>query len=126
MPARPRALAIAAIVAIVAVVFGILTIASGARALMVSGPGVVPFVLWFNFLAGFAYVVAGFGLWRGLRWSAWLSLAIVLATAAVYAAFLLHVWRGGPWMGRTMGAMGLRTGVWAVIAAIALRHRRRL
>tara|TARA_R110002110_G_scaffold239506_1_gene455438 strand:- start:59 stop:493 length:435 start_codon:yes stop_codon:yes gene_type:complete len=29
-----------------------------------------PFVVWFNFLAGFAYVVAGFGLWFRRRWAA--------------------------------------------------------
>lgn len=109
------------VAAIVAMAFGILTIISGARALMAPGPDVVSFVLWFNFLAGFAYVVAGLGLWRSARWSVWLSLAIVLVTAAVYAGFLLHVWRGGPWMGRTMGAMGLRTVVWAAITAVGFR-----
>ena len=31
----------------------------------------VPFVLWFNFLAGFAYIVAGVGLWMRRRWAAW-------------------------------------------------------
>lgn len=119
MPVRTKLLTAAALVAMA---FGALTIISGARAMMASGPGVVPFVLWFNFLAGFAYVLAGIGLWRGSRWGVWLSLAIVLATAVVYGAFLLHVWRGGPWMGRTMGAMGLRTLVWAVITVIAFRR----
>lgn len=125
MPARPLSLAIAAIVA---VVFGLLSIASGGKALFGGAEmgAVVPYVLWFNFLAGFAYVLAGIGLWLGSRWAPMLALAVALATAGVFLAFLLHVWRGGPWMGRTMGAMGLRTGVWAVIAAIALRHRRRL
>lgn len=47
--------------AIVAIVFGALTIISGGRALFggVDMGAVVPFVLWFNFLAGFAYVAAG-------------------------------------------------------------------
>ena len=50
--------------AIVAIVFGALTIISGGRALFggVDMGAVVPFVLWFNFLAGFAYVAAGLGL----------------------------------------------------------------
>jgi hypothetical protein len=56
----------------VAAAFGALTIASGGRALFGGGTegNVVPFVLWFNFLAGFAYVAAAAGLWRAARWGA--------------------------------------------------------
>ena len=120
MPAR-RSLATAAAVA---VIFGLLTVASGGRALFggVDMGAVVPFVLWFNFVAGFAYVLAGVGLWRGARWAPMLSLAIAVTTAAVFAAFLWHVGAGGAWEIRTMGAMVLRTGVWIVIAALALAH----
>jgi hypothetical protein len=56
-------------------VFGALTIASGGRVLFVSEAArvatgnYVPFVVWFNFLAGFAYVAAGVGLWLGRRGS---------------------------------------------------------
>ncbi|MCC7320781.1 MAG: hypothetical protein IT542_07365 [Rubellimicrobium sp.] len=119
-PTRTRIITIAAAVA---VVFGILTIVSGARALF--GPGdpgaAVPFVLWFNFVAGFAYVLAGIGLWLGARWAPALALVIAVATVAVFAAFLWHVTQGDPWMGRTMGAMVLRAGVWIWIALVARR-----
>ena len=121
MPAsRSRTLTIAAIVA---AIFGLLTVVSGGRALFggVDMGAVVPFVLWFNFVAGFAYVLAGIGLWRGAGWAPILSLGIAVATAAVSAAFLWHVLSGGAWEARTMGAMILRTGVWATIAALALR-----
>ncbi len=55
MPTRTRSVTIAAVVA---VIFGLLTIFSGGRALFGGADmgAVVPFVLWFNFLAGFAYV----------------------------------------------------------------------
>ena len=120
MPARSRPLTIAAAIA---VIFGLLTIVSGGRALFgnVDMGAVVPFVLWFNFTAGFAYVLAGLGLWRRAPWAPWLALGIAVATAAVFAAFLWHVGTGGAWEARTMGAMILRTGIWAVIAALALR-----
>lgn len=124
MPARrSRALTIAAAVA---VVFGLLTIVSGGRALFggVDMGAVVPFVLWFNFVAGFAYVLAGIGLWRGTNWAPMLSLAIAVTTAAIFAAFLWHIGAGGGWEERTMGAMILRTGVWIVIATIALRCKK--
>lgn len=101
MTARPRTLSIAAAVA---VIFGLLTIVSGGRALFggVDMGAVVPFVLWFNFLAGFAYVLAGIGLWRGAGLAPMLSLGIALATVAVFAAFLWHVVSGAhgrraPW-----------------------------
>ena len=87
---------------------------------------VVPFVLWFNFTAGFVYIAAGIGLWRGAEWAPALSLVIAIATSAVLLAFLGHVWNGGPYEARTMGAMSLRLLVWTVIARLAFRSRRRL
>lgn len=123
MTARPLSLTIAASVAIV---FGALTIVAGGRALFGGADmgAVVPFVLWFNFCAGFAYVAAGVGLWRGAGWARGLALVIAVATAAVFAAFLWHVAQGGAHETRTMGAMTLRTVVWAVIAAVAIRAGR--
>jgi hypothetical protein len=122
MTARPLSLTIAAAIA---ALFGILTIFAGGRALFggVDMGAVVPFVLWFNFCAGFAYVAAGIGLWRGAGWAPGLAVAIAVATAAVLAAFLWHVARGGAHETRTMVAMILRTGAWGVIAALALRRR---
>ena len=119
-----RALKIAAGVA---VVFGALTVLSGGRALFggiearAAVGNAVPFVLWFNFVAGFAYVAAGIGLARRRRWALWLSLAILIATALIFAGFGIHVLRGGAHEMRTIGAMVLRTGVWAMISAVAAR-----
>jgi hypothetical protein len=117
---RSRALLAAAAVAIA---FGLLTIVSGARALFGGADmgDVVPFILWFNFLAGFAYVVAGIGLWRGTSWGWWMSLGIAGATALVLLAFLAHVLLGNPYELRTLGAMVLRLGVWTMITATAQR-----
>ena len=120
MPERSRLLSVAAVVAIV---FGLVTILAGGRALMAPPAGMVPFVVWFNTLAGLAYVAAGVGLWRSATWAAWLAAGIALATAAVLLAFLWHVVRGGAWMGRTPAAMGLRIVVWSAIAVLAFRRR---
>ena len=72
--------------AVVAVVFGVATIRAGGSVLFGDGAqaagNVVGFVLWFNFLAGFAYVAAGAGLWLRRRWSAQLALTIAAATRA--------------------------------------------
>lgn len=120
---RSRALLAAAGLAIA---FGLLTIVSGGSALFgVAEMGdIVPFVLWFNFLAGFAYVAAGIGLWRGADWGRWLALGIAGTTALVFLAFLVHVLAGNPYEVRTLGALLLRLAVWTVISAIAHRARR--
>lgn len=119
------------IAAIVAVAFGVLTVVSGGAALF-GGPearaavgDAVPFVLWFNFLAGFAYIAAGVGLWLHRRWAARLALVIALATLAVFAAFGVHVALGGAFEPRTVGAMTLRSLVWLAIAGLAWRALRR-
>lgn len=119
MRTRPRSLTV---VAIIAITFGLLTIVSGARALFggVDMGAVVPFVLWFNFLAGFAYLAAGLGLWYQTDWATGLAIAIALATAAVFAAFLWNVSKGVAFEARTMGAMGLRLVVWVIISIVAV------
>lgn len=112
----------------VAVIFGLLTIISGARALF-GGPAAVaaagdavPFVLWFNFLSGFFYVLAGIGIAMGRRWAVMLSVGLAVMIAAVFALFGLYVFQGAAFEMRTVGAMSLRLVVWVAIAAVAARH----
>ena len=115
------------IAALVAILFGALTLFSGGKALF-GGPearaavgNAVPFVLWFNFFAGFAYILAGVGLLWAKRWAVRLSALIAAATLLVFVAFGSHVWLGGAYETRTVGAMTLRSLVWLAIAAVSLR-----
>jgi len=111
--------------AIVAAVFGVATIRAGGSVLFGDGAqaagNVVGFVVWFNFLAGFAYVIAGAGLWMRRRWSAQLALAIAAGTVLVFGAFGVHVLAGDAYEARTVWAMALRGGVWILIALLAFR-----
>lgn len=113
----------------IAMAFGLLTIVSGASALMgaIDMGAVVPFVLWFNALAGVAYVAGGILLWRGHRLALPVALTILIATAAVFAAFGWRAASGGAYEMRTVGAMTLRTVFWAVMAWVAWKftHVRR-
>ncbi len=115
-------------ISLIAVGFGLLTIKEGGTILFgdaaarAAAGNYVPFVLWFNFVAGFAYVIAGIGLWRQQRWAAWLAVAIAVATALTFAAFGAHVVSGGAYEQRTLIAMSLRTLVWAAIAVVAYRR----
>lgn len=114
---------------VLAVLFGLMTLKEGGAVLFggeaarTAAGAYVPFVLWFNFLAGFAYVVAGVALWWRQGWAAGLALGIALATALVFAAFGVYVMNGGAFEVRTMAAMALRTTVWLAIGTLAWRMR---
>lgn len=114
-------------ISLIAIGFGLMTIKEGGAVLFFDGAGraaagnYVPFVLWFNFLAGFAYVIAGVGLWLRKPWAVRLAVAVAAATALTFAAFGAHVYFGGAWEQRTLIAMSLRTLVWTGIATIAWR-----
>ena len=116
------------VIALIAIGFGLMTIREGGAVLFYDGAArdaagsYVPFVLRLNFLPGFAYVIAGVGLWIRRRWATWLAMAIAVATALVFLAFGVHVALGGAWERRTVIAMTLRTLVWVGIAAIAWRR----
>ncbi len=113
------------LVVIVAIGFGALTIKSGGAVLFGTGEArqaaghYVGFVLWFNFLAGFAYIAAGVGLWFEMKWAQVLAVVIAVLTLLVFAAFGLHILQGGAYEMRTVVAMSLRSAVWLVIATAA-------
>ncbi len=115
------------IITVIAVVFGLLTIKSGGSVLFIDGiarenaGNYVPFVLWFNFIAGFAYLLVGAGLFMQKHWAVWISIFIVVATIVVFALFGLHILNEGMYEVRTVAAMSLRTVVWTLIAIFAYR-----
>lgn len=112
-------------VMVVAVGFGALTINSGGAVLFFDGEArlaagnYVGFVLWFNFLAGFAYIAAGLGFWFGKSWATSLAIAIAVATLLVFTAFGIHVLRDESYEIRTVVAMSIRSTVWITIAIVA-------
>lgn len=114
------------IAGIAAIVFGALTLVSGGKALFGGADmgAVVPFVLWFNFLAGFFYVLAGALILIGHRTALPMASALLAATALVFAGFLWWLLRGGAYEMRTLGAMLLRTAFWAVMVWVVARGRR--
>lgn len=108
----------------VAILFGVMTILVRGKTLIVdtaAAGDIVPFVLWFNFVASFAYMIAGYGILVWKPWAAWLSAAIAVATFVTFVAFGIHVALGGSFAARTAGAMTLRSFVWIVIAVAACR-----
>lgn len=106
-----------------ALAFGALTLLSGGQALFggaaaqAAAGNAVPFVLWFNFLSGFAYMLAGVGIALRKAWAGPLATALALSILAVFGLLGLHILQGGAFEARTVGAMILRAAVWIGIAA---------
>ena len=127
---RPRGTTIW-MISLVAVAFGLMTIKEGGMVLLgdeaalTAAGNYVPFVLWFNFISGFAYVFAGVGLWLRKHWAVWLAVTIAAAIIVAFAAFGAHVYSGGAYEQRTVIAMSLRALIWATIASIAAQSLRR-
>jgi hypothetical protein len=118
-------------VAIIALIFGVMTVLSGGGVLFgpeetrESAGNYVGFVVWFNFLAGGAYVAAAIGLWQRQKWSARLATLIAVATAVVALGFAFLVLRGAAFEMRTVGAMALRLAFWVAVAVLAHRATRK-
>ena len=113
--------------ALVAFIFGLLTLKSGSAVLFfdeqarINAGNYVPFVLWFNFIVGFFYLLAAAGLFMFRPWSARLSLYITLATLVVFALLGLYILMDRPYEIRTVIAMSIRSAVWILISIIACR-----
>jgi len=115
-----------------AIVFGLLTLKSGGAVIFIDGPARVaagnylPFVVWFNFLAGFAYILAGIGILLNSTWARPLALLILVATLIAFAILGITIINGGAYESRTIAAMSLRSVVWALISVFvykrAVRH----
>lgn len=117
--------------AIAAVVFGVVTVLTGGRALFGSSESradfgnAVPFVLRFNFLAGFVYIVAGTGLLLRRHWAVYISLFVAVSTILVFGAFGVHVLGGGAYERRTIGALTIRLLFWIAVTIVSNRALKR-
>lgn len=111
--------------AILAVAFGALTLFSGGRnlfdeAVIAEAGNTIAFVLWFNFLAGFAYIAAGYLLWTWKLCGVRLAAVIAGATLLVFLGMGIYVIQfDGLYNAKTVGAMALRSTVWLLIAVIS-------
>ncbi len=118
-PARPVWLKA---IAIFALIFGTVTLFSSSSVLFgpeiarTSAGAYVPFVVWFNFAAGFLYIAAAIGIWRAKPWTFILAALIALATAVTALLFARYASAGGNFEMRTVGALLVRTGFWAAVA----------
>lgn len=111
------------VLAVVAAAFGAASVFSGGSVLFgesaARAGNVVPFVVWFNFIGGFAYLAVGAGLWLRAAWAAGAALALALLTLLVFAALGGYIAAGAEFEARTVAAMTLRSLLWLSIAGLA-------
>lgn len=119
------------IMALIAVIFGLVTIYSGGEVIFIDGAGraragdYIGYIVWFNFIAGFAYILAAFGLYKSKKWSVILSQIIAIATLIAFAALGFHIFNGGAFEMRTLAAMILRSLVWIAIAFFSAQYMKK-
>lgn len=107
---------------IIAIAFGALTIKSGGSVIFFDGPArlaagnYVNFVVWFNFTAGFFYILAGLGFLLNKTWTTKLSTIIATATVLAFTAFGIHILMDGSYEMRTIIAMSLRSTIWIIFS----------
>ena len=117
------------VAALISVLFGLVTIKAGGQVLFgseearIAAGNYIPFVLWFNFLAGFLYVFAGIGIAKQKQWSVLLSFFILVSTVFVFTAFGLSVFFAGiDYESRTVAAMTFRTVFWALLFTLTYKQ----
>lgn len=108
------------ILAVVGIVFGLMTLKTGGLTLFteegrVAAGDYVPFVLWFNFLAGFFYILASVGILLGHSPARTIAKILALASLGVFILLLGHVALGGSYEVKTIVAMIVRGGFWAMV-----------
>lgn len=110
------------VISLGAILFGIATVKEGGSVLFGDGEAraaagnYVPFILWFNFLAGFFYVVTGVGILRSRSWARQVARAVAGATLIFFVLLAIHIATERPYEMRTVFAMAIRSGVWCGIA----------
>lgn len=116
------------VISAVTIIFGMATIKEGGSVLFteegrLSAGNFVPFVLWFNFIAGFIYILAGIAIFRLNKCSKHLSSMIAVSSLLVFICFGIHIFNGGAYEVRTVIAMTIRTSLWIIISIMTIRSK---
>lgn len=117
------------IVAVIVAIFGLLSIFAGGSVILdlfemrAKEGNYVLFVVWANFICGFLYLAAAYGLFNQRKWT---SIVLGLAVILLIGAFLgLFIWinQGGIYETKTIGAMSFRTLFTIAILVIARKNK---
>lgn len=109
------------LIGIVIIIFGALTVTSGGKSLFIesgieSRGNVVPLVLWFNFIAGFFYLIVGISIIKLKPSVKKLSIVLAILNVFVFLYLVKHIIQGGLYENKTLVAMSFRTAFWVFFA----------
>lgn len=115
------------VVAVVAIVFGVVTVIAGVRALSGTSPGYVVYqpLLVFNTIMGFVYVAAGLAAWRNPSLAVY-GAAVICALNLIVLALINHLYTPNGSIAReSLQAMTFRVVVWLVLLLVLAWASRR-
>lgn len=115
-------------IALLILIFGFATIISGGKALFTdiglkTRGNILPLVLWFNFIAGFLYILTGVLTFRLISCAKKLSILLAITNVGVLIYLLNHIYQGGLYETRTLIAMSFRTIFWILLAVYFLKSK---
>lgn len=102
-------------------IFGLMTILAGGRSLFTESGiatrgNIVPLVLWFNFIAGFFYLLTSISVFKMKICVKKLSVTLAVSNTLVLAYLLNHIFQGQLYEYKTLIAMIFRTLFWISFA----------
>ena len=112
---------------IIVTIFGIMTVISGSvvifsnKVIQKFAGDYVEFVVWFNLLSGFVYILTGLGLWKGKKWSIPVSVLLTLSITIILIIFSFYVGQGGAYEVRTFYALTFRMVLWLAVSIISYK-----
>ena len=79
----------------------------------------VPFIVWTNQLAGWAYLVAVYGFITKQKWTFRILLSVLIVLVIAFIGLKMHINAGGIFEEKTVKAMMFRMTITEVMAGIA-------
>ncbi len=113
------------IVAAVLTLFGLVTLFMSSSVIFdlfgirVKEGNFVPFVVWANWLCGFIYLTAAYGLVKSKKWTFRILLVASIILIVTYIGLFFHIQSGGIYETKTVYAMGFRTGLTLLFTFVA-------
>lgn len=107
--------------ALVFIIFGVITVISGGRSLFTvagfnSRGQIVPVVLWYNFVAGFFYIIVGISTFKLKSCAKKVSAILAISSIIVLIYLINYIFQGGIYENKTLFAMSFRTIFWTIFA----------
>ena len=79
----------------------------------------VLFIVWANFICSFLYLLAAYGFRRSKKWTTKLLIISVLILIFGFIGLMIHIYSGGLYETKTIGAMIFRTSITIIFTLIS-------